>query len=114
MAGIQRTCCRATVIQRDIRYLRRLSMVTQSIHLFGRVQGVGFRYHVTRMADAFDVAGWVRNCDDGSVEIVATAQEENLRSFREQIELGPKGARVDRVVVTTVDLQKFNGFHVQR
>jgi acylphosphatase len=36
----------------------------------GRVQGVGFRFVVFRAANRYQLAGWVRNCDDGSVEMV--------------------------------------------
>jgi acylphosphatase len=66
------------------------------------------------MAEAFDIRGHVSNTDDGSVEIVASATEDNLRSFREQIEIGPSSARVDRVEVTELSGQKFDGFRVKR
>ena len=36
----------------------------------GRVQGVGFRFHVIRLASGYDVTGFVRNQPDGSVEVV--------------------------------------------
>jgi acylphosphatase len=36
----------------------------------GRVQGVGFRWFVEREAQLLAVGGWVRNCDDGSVEVL--------------------------------------------
>ncbi|MBC8145950.1 MAG: acylphosphatase, partial [bacterium] len=54
----------------------------------GRVQGVGFRWFASRVADAFDIRGWARNNADGSVEIIASGTIENLRSFKEQIEIG--------------------------
>ena len=80
----------------------------------GRVQGVGFRYFVSRMADAFDITGLVRNMTDGSVEIVATGSPENLRSFREQVEIGPSGARVDRVTAEEIEERRFERFEVIR
>lgn len=89
-------------------------MITHRYLVFGRVQGVGFRYHATRMAEAFDINGWIRNRDDGSVEIVATGSRENLQSFREQIELGSRAARVDRIDVAELGLQRFTGFVVRR
>ncbi len=88
-------------------------MTTHQYLVFGRVQRVGFRYHATCMAEAFDIRGWIRNRPDGCVEIVATGTRENLLSFREQIELGPTGARVDRVETIELDLQRFNGFVVR-
>jgi acylphosphatase len=80
----------------------------------GRVQGVGFRYFVARIAEAFDITGMVRNMSDGSVEIVVTGSPENLRSFKEQIEIGPSGARVDRVIVEEIEQRKFERFEVIR
>jgi acylphosphatase len=63
----------------------------------GRVQGVGFRESLIAEAQALGVAGWVRNCADGTVEAVlrgpAAAREELLRWARR----GPPAARVDHV-----------------
>ena len=78
----------------------------------GRVQGVGFRWFTRRAAEAFDIAGWARNADDGSVEIVASGSQENLRSFKEQIEIGPSGARVDRVLDEEHPEERFTRFDV--
>lgn len=72
-------------------------MITRRYIVQGRVQGVGFRWFVSRIAGAFDITGHVSNRDDGTVEIVARGTPENIRSFKEQIEIGPSGARVDRV-----------------
>lgn len=48
----------------------------------GRVQGVGFRYSVKRIAGGYDVAGWVKNLPDGSVELFAQALDpEELSAF---------------------------------
>jgi len=88
-------------------------MVTLSYLISGRVQGVGYRHHARRMAEAFDIRGWIRNLPDGRVEIVATGAEENLRSFREQIELGPRGARVDRVDVQEKELERHVSFTIR-
>ena len=52
----------------------------------------GVTYHA---AGAFDIRGWVRNDPDGSVEIDAQGTADNLRSFIEQIEIGPPSSRVD-------------------
>ena len=51
----------------------------------GRVQGVGFRYTVRQLAHGFDVVGFVRNLDDGRVEMIAEGDEDELNRFLKQI-----------------------------
>jgi len=60
----------------------------------GTVQGVGFRYFVRDIAKKMGVKGFVRNLPDGTVEVVAEADEEILRKFLETIENGPPLAEV--------------------
>ena len=60
----------------------------------GRVQGVGFRWFVREAARKLDVAGWVRNQRDGSVEVAADATRETLDAFRRMLSEGPPGATV--------------------
>lgn len=51
------------------------------VYFSGRVQGVGFRYTVTRLARGFAVRGYVRNLPDGRVEVVAEADPSALDDF---------------------------------
>jgi acylphosphatase len=63
----------------------------------GRVQGVGFRWFVEREASALGLAGWVRNREDSTVELVAVGDEDKLKRLRERLEAGPRASRVDAV-----------------
>ncbi|HOW59731.1 MAG TPA: acylphosphatase [Candidatus Omnitrophota bacterium] len=47
----------------------------------GTVQGVGFRFTVERLARRFSVTGFVRNLDDGCVEVLAEGEETKLIEF---------------------------------
>ena len=64
----------------------------------GRVQGVGFRWFVHREAAEIGLHGWVRNTDDGHVEIIASGTEEQLTELRQALGKGSRGSRVDSVV----------------
>jgi len=69
------------------------------IRIEGRVQGVGFRWFVRREALGLDLAGWVANRSDGSVEAVAEGSRGALERFIESLSAGPPGANVSDVDV---------------
>jgi len=69
----------------------------------GRVQGVGFRWFVHREASELDLRGWVRNTEDGDVEVVASGSTEDLAELRATLRRGPRGSRVDRLVEHYLD-----------
>ena len=64
----------------------------------GRVQGVGFRWYVHREAAALELKGWVRNTDDGHVEVVAAGDAESLAELQALLHKGSRGSRVDAVI----------------
>ena len=68
--------------------------------IYGRVQGVSFRYHTQRVAQQLDIKGWVANQRDGSVHTVAEGKDDNLQAFLEFLHQGPTAARIDRVNYT--------------
>ena len=51
------------------------------VYYSGRVQGIGFRFTAQRIAEELGVCGWVKNLDDGRVEILAQAGEDKLKDF---------------------------------
>lgn len=64
----------------------------------GRVQGVGFRWYVHREASELELRGWVRNTEEGDVEVVASGVPEDLAELRSSLRRGPRGSRVDQVI----------------
>jgi len=82
----------------------------------GRVQGVGFRWFVHREASELELRGWVRNTEDGDVEVVAAGHVEDLAELRASLRRGPRGSRVDRVVEHFLDdseAAKLNAFQIE-
>jgi acylphosphatase len=64
----------------------------------GRVQGVGFRWFVQREAAEIGLRGWVRNTDDGHVEVVAAGEPDQLEDLQLALAKGSRGSRVDEVI----------------
>ncbi len=64
----------------------------------GRVQGVGFRWFVQREAAEIGLRGWVRNTDDGDVEVLAMGGPDELAELKDALRKGSRGSRVDAVL----------------
>jgi acylphosphatase len=63
----------------------------------GRVQGVGFRFFVLRVADGLPISGWVANESDGTVRCVAEGSRGDLERLLGALREGPAGAVVGNV-----------------
>jgi acylphosphatase len=66
----------------------------------GRVQGVGYRYFALGAAERLGVKGFVRNTHNGDVEVHAEADDATLQLFKQELERGPRMARVTAVTET--------------
>ena len=60
-------------------------MISLRVLYEGTVQGVGFRWSVRHIAKGFDVTGWVRNLQDGRVELQVNGEESEARAFLDAI-----------------------------
>jgi acylphosphatase len=79
-------------------------MATIALVVTGRVQGVGFRAFVYRVASEMDLKGEVWNSRGGTVEVIAQHPDpQQLERFREILALGP--GRPDKVLGGIVDVQ---------
>lgn len=65
----------------------------------GIVQGVSYRYFANRAANSYGLGGYVRNCYDGSVEVVAEGEDRELKNLIADLRRGPWSARVDGIEV---------------
>ena len=55
------------------------------VYYSGHVQGVGFRYSAKQLSLEFDVTGWVKNLQDGRVEMVIEGERGELETFQAAI-----------------------------
>jgi len=79
----------------------------------GEVQGVAFRHATRRRAQELGVLGWVRNRDDGSVEVHAEGDEHALAALRAFLGDGPPAARVARVTAEDVPVEGHEQFAIR-
>ena len=63
----------------------------------GMVQGVGFRFFTQRAAARHQVRGYVKNMDDGRVEILAEGDERAVENFKHDLIAGPIYSKVEHI-----------------
>ena len=79
----------------------------------GTVQGLGYRWFARDLADGLSVVGWVRNREDGSVEIEAQSSTETLTAFEDELRTGHPTARVKELQVQEMPpLELEQGFRI--
>lgn len=83
--------------------------------VYGRVQGVFFRYFVRNVAKKLGLKGYVRNLASGDgVEVQAEGEKQQLNKLLEQLKVGPPGARVEKAEVKWADYsQGFDDFSIR-
>ena len=90
-------------------------MARISATVYGRVQGVFFRYFVRNTARELGIKGYVRNLGSGdAVEVQAEGEKPQLDRLLEQLKIGPPGARVRRVEIDWSDYsEQFTDFGIR-
>jgi acylphosphatase len=83
------------------------------IQVYGRVQGVGFRYYTEKKALELDIAGFVQNKGDGSVYIEAEGDEIQLEQFADWCKTGPRWANVRECRISEMPPLEIKGFNVR-
>jgi acylphosphatase len=79
----------------------------------GRVQGVGYRYYAQNAARELGITGWVRNLDDGTVEVLAIGPEPKLSDFAGRLRLGPAFSEVRGVEQQEAPVQSDASFEIR-
>ena len=81
--------------------------------VYGRVQGVFYRSFTARHAMRLGLTGYARNLSDGTVEVSAEGERENLEELLKRLKLGSQGAVVTRVVTQWAEFTgSFTDFQV--
>lgn len=85
----------------------------RSFLVSGRVQGVCFRMSTQQKAVQLGLAGWVRNCPDGNVEVYACGHQTDLQALEQWLWQGPAMARVDGIVANEAAVTTTNEFIIR-
>jgi acylphosphatase len=80
----------------------------------GLVQGVFYRASTEQTAQRLGLTGWVRNCANGDVELIACGTLARLDELEQWLWQGPPAARVEAVERQDVPFESFAGFSVRR
>ena len=87
-----------------------------TIHLLikGKVQGVFYRATAKKIANKFNLTGWIKNTKDDDVEAIITGDEDKLQEFINWCKKGPEKAYVEEVIVTKLKDIMFTNFEIIR
>ena len=84
------------------------------IYFYGRVQGVGFRYTCQQTAAKYDVAGWVKNLPDRSVEMIVEGTTAELRNYVQDVCDSTHGRVDDRKITKSEATDEFDSMTIIR
>lgn len=91
-----------------------MAKIAIAAYVYGLVQGVGFRYSTQRRAIELGLSGFVRNHDDGSVEIIACGGQLDVDQLVDWLRKGgPRSANVEKVLVEPHGVTDYVGFRVR-
>ena len=89
-------------------------MIQLQIMVSGEVQGVGYRYYTQMKAIQFGITGWVKNLQDGGVEILASGKKEDLERFIDEVRRGNPFSTVDHIDVNeTEKIETYRSFAIK-
>lgn len=88
-------------------------MHTHNWIVTGRVQGVGFRYFTYSIANKYELKGWVRNLQNGSVEVMVQGEEGRIENLKKYLLRGNMFIKVKKVEEKTLEMDGFPSFEIR-
>jgi len=79
----------------------------------GCVQGVCFRMSTSQQAKILGLTGWVRNLEDGRVEVRASGKTPQLDQLQAWLAQGPAMAKVINVESRVIEYEEFHDFSIR-
>ncbi|HDQ16602.1 MAG TPA: acylphosphatase [Candidatus Vogelbacteria bacterium] len=82
-------------------------------NITGRVQGIGFRFFIKNQADDLGLIGFVRNLEDGSVQVVAEGEEKKLSKFEDILRKGSNYSLIEKFDINYFSaLEEYDKFSI--
>ena len=92
-----------------------MSPVARKFFVGGEVQGVGYRFFAQRAAARHQVVGYVKNLDDGRVEVLAEGPAQHVEAFKNELATGPRFSSVDHIEELNLDPSGlFSAFRIEQ
>ena len=85
-----------------------MTLYAAKLRVHGKVQDVSFRTFAKRNADLLGLSGFVKNLDDGRLEVVAEGDKDNIETLIEALRMGPEKAVVRKV---DIEWQSHSGIY---
>jgi acylphosphatase len=90
-------------------------IIARKFFISGQVQGVGFRYFAQRSSARHQVRGYVKNLEDGRVEVLAEGNAAAVEAFRHDLAAGPTYSRVSKIEELVVEPNgQYSTFRIER
>lgn len=88
-------------------------MTRRRFQIYGRVQGIGYRWFVQETGERYSLTGWVRNVENGSVETEAQGDMKSLELFVSDLKNNCRLALVRDISVTELPETNETGFEIK-
>lgn len=90
-------------------------VIARKFVISGRVQGVGFRFFVQRSSARHQVRGYVKNRQDGRVEVLAEGKPSAVEAFKNDLAAGPTYSQVTEIEELVLDpTGAYSTFRIER
>lgn len=86
------------------------SIIAIKMKLYGKVQGVGFRFFLSEHAKRLDIKGYAKNLEDGSLECHFEGEREKVKKIVELAKKGPPLAKIKKFEIEKVEVKNFENF----
>ena len=90
-------------------------MIARKFLISGQVQGVGYRYFAQRSSAKHQIRGYVRNLEDGRVEVLVEGNAKAVEAFRQDLAAGPAYSRVAQIEELVLEPSNlYSSFRIER